>query len=1028
MIITMRRHCLSLMLVVWGGWVCSANTASARAVATNTEASTFNDHQTWAQRDLAMYALYAIPTFAVTFTTTPTDELQTALDESTDLLSETGQQDSSLSYPIRSTTENFLLERFKLEVSDLAEKDGDSFPPIYEELIAVDLRTKIYLSYIVADDDQQEKNNIRTGASTQGGAANEKVTLVAEMYGTLAFLEPSDKSTKPSNEAVRELFGGWMTEIFRDHRDQYLRELVQSQQELLREISSLDITTNIDEIDPSKRSYKEGWSSRTEKALLTLLIVLSTMGLVWMFLYLRQRHRHKMLAQYDDGGIIDDDFSRPSMYNGAQSSISSAPYSDSYTGGSIPRPGALTSQDRGSSLDAARHGTDTFRRSSQAGAMAVLEDADRYLSRHRPDLYRSGSGSSFAEISMFGRNYSIPSNPFDMIYSSFGADQGQQKPAEELHSPRSAFSPRRSSLQLQQENIAMVPESLEEHYDDEEIGMSPHRPLGYADGGAGPVSSIWRHLSGMWEQPQPQQPMDQHQFFYPQQEQHLEQQPEEVPADYNFAFKDFPRHDGTPCLIYRDDEHQQMEEQKRRVFEIGDMNDDGLVDVAIDVNVEDVKPEDANTPVSDSAFQRMLSSHNLNVSNDDIVFDDNDGAVTADRSTAKTAKSPDFQEKLGRLMQQKQRHYEKKSIIEKHREQKAKERREIREKERRERHKAMESEIASIEADFKSPMERAKKMQMSPKVRRSYSPERDNIGGSSAAAAATLQSFSPKRSPMRSKQDTYRKAFSPYNTNGGIQASGSWAEGDGSSVSSRSSSKSSNLHLPPTNMLPPGGAEDTSSFSLRPRTTRPLPPSMSSGGGVGGQPDLRINTGYGQQSSSSLDSSAMDKLSMPPMTIDGTVTKKISPQSVMEWDVPIATSTSTPKKTNRQHRRVSSYDWEDDKQRWETSRIEEEEKRTYGYNTDDDNASVRSGSDVNRPPRAGAKHHRRIRSSSQSAGQSSRGHSQQPPQHKKRHEDNIGSSRQRRSQSAQRHRRSNTSESIEDVFLHGVFAQTRSFV
>jgi hypothetical protein len=204
-----------------------------------------------------------------------------------------------LSYPIRSITQDFLLEQFQRELETM--NDGHH-ATIYNHLMAVDLQTKLYL----VQDGTTE--NVRRRVT-------EKVTLVAEMYGTVAFLEPSDKTTKPSNEEVRVLFGSWLEASFKHDRDQYLRELVQSDQDLLREITSLSIQTNIDiDIDGSgsgsgsntkSGGYVEGWSNRTERALLAMMILLGIMGVGWMLLYLQQRHRiqkeqHNMIYGMED--------------------------------------------------------------------------------------------------------------------------------------------------------------------------------------------------------------------------------------------------------------------------------------------------------------------------------------------------------------------------------------------------------------------------------------------------------------------------------------------------------------------------------------------------------------------------------------------------------------------------------------------------------------------------------------------------------------------------------------------------------
>jgi hypothetical protein len=128
------------------------------------------------------------------------------------------------------------------------------------------------------------------------------------------------------------------------------------------------------------------------------------------------------------------------------------------------------------------------------------------------------------------------------------------------------------------------------------------------------------------------------------------------------------------------------------------------------------------TPVSDADFVRMLAQQGQSdhdryspqsaVTISTTTADGDAGSVFYDEPTPTTMdpaqwttlsegfQSPSFREKLGRLMQQKHRQYEKKSIVEKHQERRAKERKTLREQERRERHKEMERQIEDLEAAF----------------------------------------------------------------------------------------------------------------------------------------------------------------------------------------------------------------------------------------------------------------------------------------------------------------------------------------
>jgi hypothetical protein len=126
------------------------------------------------------------------------------------------------------------------------------------------------------------------------------------------------------------------------------------------------------------------------------------------------------------------------------------------------------------------HGSDTFHRSSHTEATSVLEASDRYLIKHRPDLYQQ-SDQQQSQVIVFGRNYAIPPNPFEYIYSAFSEPQITTAQTDIIAaSPRRAFTPRgsailqqrQSSLEMQKENIAIGFENgdkVEDHYDLENI-------------------------------------------------------------------------------------------------------------------------------------------------------------------------------------------------------------------------------------------------------------------------------------------------------------------------------------------------------------------------------------------------------------------------------------------------------------------------------------------------------------------------------------------------------------------------------
>eukprot|EP00934_Nitzschia_sp_Nitz4_P001025 Nitzschia sp. Nitz4//scaffold5_size260463//91278//94320//NITZ4_000970-RA/size260463-augustus-gene-0.8-mRNA-1//1//CDS//3329555304//1025//frame0 len=859
------------------------------------------------QRDLAVYALYNVPPFAVTFQTQHTAALETALQQLQNgtsttrtsantngvLISETNGKDSSLSYPIRTITQSFLLEQLASKISTFKSQTrqgidtGAEWNSIYQLLSEIDLKAHMYL---VEGTTLEEESNTRRnlGSKQQRRQLTSYITLRTEFYGSLVFEEPDDAATKPANDEVRSLFGDWIDEIFDDDRDQYFRELVQSDQDLLREMTYVRVETNIDESSAGQSTNLVGWSQRTEKVLLALLILTGVMGLSWMGLYLQQRRKHRSKARE----FVEEQDLKLDVHPN--------------------RPPSVKEAGRSSSMDSVRHGNDVFHRNSVSGAMSVLEDTDKYLSKHRPDLYDQ-NGSNNASFNMFGGDYNIPANPFEFIYSAFSAPA----PNTSLEpSPQGAFTPRatalaspayghRPSLDFEAENIAAS--SNFDHYNDSEApddermdqehaAMFSPRLSGaghWADsGGYRPISSIWRNIANMWDNDpyRPQSSNDGLVIGSPHSitnENGMEMQTiplepyRDDAANYDFAFQDFPRHDGTPCLIFNESAYQR---NSMASFDAGSTLSD------LD-DSQDMEPAQT-TPLSDEDFQRMLAQHNhynpdTNSSFDDSIFSDEQTGQVQDvtpSSLLNEAKSPAFKDKLGRLMQQKHRHYEKKTIVEKHQERRAKERKHQRDQERRDKHKVLARNIEDIEAAFASPLAGA------PARNRDFahpqSPKVDSSRWSSAQYSPNPNRgrYSPK--PSSQGAQSYSNGFSPYRP---------------SSRRGRSGSLSNQEEPSSFRPLARHGSSMSSSRNSSPQSEASV--SEKSGHPTNLYVDTRhtlsLRTGSASASSlpGAMDSSDLDKLSMPQMTIDGNE-KYPSPSSVMDELIGVPTSISPiPQKT-----------------------------------------------------------------------------------------------------------------------------------
>ena len=424
-----------------------------------------------------------------------------------------------------------------------------------------------------------------------------------------------------------------------------------------------------------------------------------------------------------------------------------------------------------------------------------------------------------------------------------------------------------------------------------------------------PISSIWRNFTQMWDSER-REPHDD--IFMQAQATDLELQsgqfqysdhvsPLDEIHDYDFAFKDFPRHDGTPCLIFNDN-GVLLTPRQREVFEI-DSPQTSPTNHMLDKGT---------VPVSDEAFQRMLAAQGGNprsLSPDDSLFlessfagdDDNIDTTNSDVSSSGTNVAPQFKEELARLYEQKFRQYEKKAIVEKHQERREKERKAQREQERRDRHKVMEGTIEDLEGAIGT-TPRWQSTQSSPKPY-NYSPKQSSSSSHPHPHRSQTHSPKPKYSPFRTghhHSDNISRA-SPASRKPVMM---DWDRDLANNTGSVAGVSGGGVALAP-------GARSLAvdePFRMRPRTMHPL----------GAAGDGNFVTG--QTSASSFDYSTLDKLSLPPMTS----TKKYSPNAVMD-DIfgGAPTSISTRKSNNGSssvvgtrsdsnptllHRRVNSLD------------------------------------------------------------------------------------------------------------------------
>eukprot|EP00980_Cylindrotheca_fusiformis_P007557 scaffold1567_cov102-Cylindrotheca_fusiformis.AAC.8 len=747
-------------------------------------------------RNLVNLVYYDLPPFVVEFTTTAEIEV------SDGIISKTDAQASSLSYPIRRITEEFLLEQFELQISN-----SSSTEEPYNYLAEVELRVVLKHS---------SKN-----------AVEGHISLTAEMNGKVAFDEDGGDASHAATQVSSD-FGQWMETIFATKRDIYLHQLLQSNQEMLQQIVALNVITD----------FGRG-SDETSGSLLAILIVgsilcLAVIGCIWL-IYARRKYWKQMSGGHQDTQLAGD------------------------------------KERADGSLDAVQHGVEY---SPHRLSKDILNKSDAYLSKHRPDLH--GNKPAVAQkLGALGHSFASIFNNFQ----SHSVDRQHPSPS------RSSFTPSRrvSSIEVQAGNLAVTSERSP--FDDIELSPKASEDQLAANtttSGYRPFSSIWRNVSSMWEDSRNRQENDG--LFKYQDDEHAAQIEEqhyreeqwmtfqkEEEEDYDFAFKDFPRKDGTPCLIYEGG----REPSQQDLFTIG------TLDLSADSTEElELTPTSSKKILSDEAFMQLLQTNHGN------SFDN--GEDTSDN------KSPEFKNRLSLLFSEKHRQYEKRTIVERHREKRKKER----DQERRERQKDMHRELEALEASIPVSEKWRSKHHVSPRPydmspsRSSYSPH-VQIRQSPMRSAMHMTNMLPRHPTSQMswdvEDDTLTERKSPRQSPVHMMMSNQ----------RRSPRRSPKRHPVKMTNAPrresSESMEDDSSSSSAPKLIRPRAMPRPPG-------DLFLDTLC--QDSNMLDSNSLDKLSMPHMP--KSKQQHTSPQSVM--DEVFSSPNSIPPRDPHAHRRKTSND------------------------------------------------------------------------------------------------------------------------
>jgi hypothetical protein len=885
-------------------------------------------------------------------------------------------------------------------------------------------------------------------------------------------------------------------ELFQQHMEEYQRLLKDPLQPLwLQKITGIHAQLGV-----VTDNNKSGWSDTLQNLIVSLLTLLGVAAVVVAMLAIRhgrkqrlyrrkqQRYQQQPHDDYQDEYSFSQEPEQQQQLRLTASQDGDASFVSASTLTSNRRPTPIST--RVSSLDSARHGRDVFHPTPQMNAMSALEASDRYLSKHRPDLYETDSSH---DLNIFGRSYQIPSNPFEWLYANNNNNNGQ---ASAAHFPfvtpshdaltRHAFATPSPSGTSTPTSSAFTPvthaqPNLAARYMDrphptgsDERRASATRHTGqnwqYDDDddqrttASSLVGSIFRNLSmTSWASSAANDNNHQGQYptaadfqhndpslLNPDMEGDIElEELQDDDNDYEFAFKDFPRVDGTPCLIYKDNEDELKERERRRIF-----HDDNSNSSHTDT---ESKQDDAKAkPVSDRAFMRMLSENSLAIDeeDDEFVMGSPAGGMQEEETSAK---SPRFQQQLARLLETKQRRYAmeyKKEAIVKEQRQK---RKHIREQQRVERHMAMERDLEEIEAEFLSPLARdmQEKLQQQSQLHPPLSPNpppKTRHGGSgswnvpspgrnkgSAASPASRYGTSvrPKghervsslgANPFRRRNLGRNGSFSnaigqTHNSVGGAPSPGTGRSNHQRSGSSGNAILRSASHDVADRVSPQGslnssqhgGSNSDHRFKVRPVNMyeRDIFGHSSKGG--------------------TLPPSDLDNLSVPAMNGNQ---KYPSPQSVVD-EILQQSTRHTKSATHGNGRQPHTFN-----HRRTRTPTKQSIPPTGSFEVVDFGLNPFSKPPAQRSPlKRSSSSHRRSQSSSMGGGGgggSSTGsrdgrsmsggsaHGSSRSHHQRSSSQHSLGGRHRRSNSqSSHHRRSNSQQPTEDIFLHGVVAQTR---
>lgn len=474
-----------------------------------------------------------------------------------------------------------------------------------------------------------------------GGDGDNSVFFVADFAGTATFPEPyyekrggeeepgaaTANATDITGEQVRNLLGGWTERAFLADLDVYRQYLRDSTEPILQHHTSLVVDTDPPPYDDGDGDIGQQAGTRASGGdtplIVALAVVSAATAATLFFVVLPCLRGQRRCPGRPKGRPSLGCVGAGSLFKGQQLGGNCALDADAVL------PGRRA--DGQDETDSSEDDPDAIVETSPASAAAlqVLEASDRYLSKHRPDLFDAVKRASLSPSRKSGNSTSVFRDQHHLgdEHNHFG-------------------------MELEDDFID------DEYYD--EVALSDSFV---------PSSSWWNKLTSSLQAASPRDGSGRDGILVC----------DEDPSNYNFPFSDFPRTDGSPCLIYNESHTI--------------THSSGNNSVA------------AGAALTNDQFQHQLEGQgqtDTSVESDDGGENKaTEGFYEDDDESDRHLETP-FTERLERLVAMRRRHYEKERLMERHRQARrlAEEQEAQRQRELKLRQHEMELDLEEIEASF----------------------------------------------------------------------------------------------------------------------------------------------------------------------------------------------------------------------------------------------------------------------------------------------------------------------------------------